>query len=271
MPSCSHALRPDRRRTHRAALAFLAVLASVAAGLVGLPSAQAAAQHTVTFVNRSAETIWVGAGVSDNPVDGSSVITGLPVLAPGQTSGPVVIPENGAAGHWRGRFFARQRCAGDPGSTFHCATGDCGNLADRCLTTPPPVSLAEFNFDPADPWAPWYNVSYVDAVNLPVTIVPDDIPPVQEGACSPMGCAGQMFTATDCPGRLSADGLVCAQKTIADRDNGQTAYATEIKKRCPSAYSWSRDGVATNSSPVRNCIACSAFTVTFHRNGPAGL
>ncbi|GAA0804804.1 thaumatin family protein [Spirilliplanes yamanashiensis] len=255
-----------KRPPLRAALAAAAVLVSVAAGLIGLEPARAGAQPTVTFVNRSAETIWIGSGVSDNPVDSSAAITGLPVLAPGETSAPVVIPTDSPAGHWRGRFFARQRCAGEPGSTFRCVAGDCGNLADRCLTAPSPVSLAEFNFDPKDAWAPWYNVSYVDGVNLPVTIAPDGVPPATQGACATMGCATPMFTAGDCPGALSADGLVCAQRTVAERDDGTTPYATEIKKRCPSAYSWSRDGEATNSSPVVNCIGCSGFTVTFHAN-----
>ncbi|MEK8169386.1 thaumatin family protein [Streptomyces sp. M19] len=62
-------------------------------------------------------------------------------------------PEDADAGHWRGRFFARQGCEGEDGS-FHCELGDCGPYIDHCEVDEQPVSLAEFNFDAADEPAP---------------------------------------------------------------------------------------------------------------------
>ncbi len=83
-------------------------------------------------------------------------------------------------------LFARQGCGGDDGSTFHCAVGDCGPYVDHCSLGQQPTGLAEFNFDPADSLAPWYDVSYVDAVAAPVTITPNDVtPPRAVSARSP--------------------------------------------------------------------------------------
>src|SRR3954470_22858677 len=78
-----------------------------------------AANHTVTFVNRSGRTVWVGSTVN---ADASVNFTSLPTLANGQ-SATVTIPESAEPGHWRGKFFARQGCTGTSGQNFHCAVG----------------------------------------------------------------------------------------------------------------------------------------------------
>lgn len=69
----------------------------------------------------------------------------------------MTIPETSAPGHRRGKFFGRQGCTG----------------------TEQPAGLAEFNFDTADGLAPWYDVSYVNAFSVPITIEPVDavVPP----------------------------------------------------------------------------------------------
>jgi thaumatin family protein len=118
-----------------------------AAAAVSDSAASDSADRTITFVNRSGETLWLGSAV--NP-DGSADLTGLPTLEDGQ-SADITIPESADPGHWRGKFFARQDCSGDSGSSFHCEVGDCGAEADHCTTGEQPVSLAEFNFDPT--WA----------------------------------------------------------------------------------------------------------------------
>ena len=253
----------------RTLLTVLPVLIVAAGGLVagpGRPAAAAAAEHTVTFVNAGGEKIWIGSTVN---ADGSVNVTRLPILEPG-ASATIVIPENSDPGHWRGKVFARQRCTGQPGSTFHCEVGDCGTAADHCtINSEQPASLAEFNFDPDDPWgAPWYNVSYVNAVSLPVTITPVGAPPPAPGSqyCAEAGCAKPMLDA--CPAahlRRDAAGrpLLCVNP---NRD-AVTDYSQAIKAACPRAYSWSKHDTEPGNQVMSNCKECTGFTVTFHGNG----
>ncbi|MGW7384541.1 thaumatin family protein [Streptomyces sp. NPDC054794] len=159
---------------------------SSSTNIKGTPAADVGtAEHTVTFQNRTDGRVWVGSEVN---ADGSTSLTGLPTLDPGQ-SATITIPEREGAGHWRGTFFARQGCSGEDGSTFHCAVGDCGPYADHCSLGEQPAGLAEFNFDPADNLAPWYDVSYVNAVSVPVTITPNDVAVPESGECAAAGCA----------------------------------------------------------------------------------
>ncbi|MEV7085136.1 thaumatin family protein [Streptomyces sp. NPDC093085] len=256
-------LRGNLPRNVRSALAaVLLAFTCVLAAATG-PGAQAvaAAEHTVTFVNSSGQKLWIGAGVN---ADGSAALTGLPTLDSGQ-SATITIPENSGAGHWRGKFFARQGCTGTPGSTFHCAVGDCGPYQDRCSTGEQPTSLAEFNFDPADTLAPWYNVSYVNAVSRPVTITPLGVaPPPDRGECAEMGCPDDLLRYCP-PENLTSDPatgapLVCVNP---NRD-AQTAYSAAINSHCPYAYAWSKQDTIPGNSVVRQCRACTGFTVTFH-------
>ncbi|GIJ50306.1 hypothetical protein Val02_71920 [Virgisporangium aliadipatigenens] len=229
------------------------------------PPAAAAVPHTVRFVNSSNQTIWIGSTVN---ADGSASLTGLPTLAPGQ-SATITIPENVAPGHWRGKFFARQGCTGASGSTFHCLVGDCGVYADRCTTGEQPSSLAEFNFDPGDGLAPWYNVSYVNAFSLPITISPDNAPapPPGGGSCQVMGCAKDLLPY--CPaGNVTYHPSTGARMlcTNPNRD-AQTPYSEALKAQCPYAYSWSRHDQEPGNQVMRQCANCSGFTITFHAPG----
>ncbi|HWO65853.1 MAG TPA: thaumatin family protein, partial [Umezawaea sp.] len=100
----------------------LLTLVVIASALTTSTATAAPANHTVTFVNRSGQTVWVGSTVN---ADGSVNFTNLPTLANGQ-SATVTVPESAAPGHWRGKFFARQGCTGTSGQNFHCVVGDCG-------------------------------------------------------------------------------------------------------------------------------------------------
>jgi len=264
------ATRRPRRRVVLSVLATLAIViggltAAFGVGFTDESAAYAAAGHTVTFVNASAEKVWVGSTV--NP-DGSVNFGQLPILEPG-ASATIAIPENSGPGHWRGKFFARQRCAGESGSSFHCEVGDCGNAADHCVTTEQNASLAEFNFDPDDPWgSPWYNVSYVNAVSLPITITPTGAPapPPNSQYCAAAGCAKPLLNA--CPAAdLQRDGrgqpLICVNP---NRD-AVTDYSRAISGVCPRAYSWSKDDATPGNQVMYNCKECTGFTVTFHGNG----
>ncbi|MEV4636456.1 thaumatin family protein [Actinoplanes sp. NPDC049548] len=273
-PYAAASVRP--RRPRRALMSLLAVLTVVAAGLTaafgpgftGGSSAYAAGEHTITFVNQSAEKVWVGSTVN---ADGSVNFAQLPILEPG-ASATIVIPENAAPGHWRGKFFARQRCSGEPGSTFHCEVGDCGNAADHCaINGEQDASLAEFNFDPADPWgAPWYDVSYVNAVSLPITITPTGAPAPPPGTqyCAEAGCVKPLLDA--CPAsNLKRDGQGQPLLCVNPNRDAVTEYSEAVKKACPRAYSWSKDDATAGNQVMYNCKECTGFTVTFHGNGTA--
>jgi hypothetical protein len=226
----------------------------------GTPAAEVrTAEHTVTLQNRTDSRIWVGSTVN---ADGSTALTGLPTLDPGQ-SATVTIPEREGAGHWRGTFFARQGCGGEDGSTFHCAVGDCGPYADRCSLGEQPTGLAEFNFDPADSHAPWYDVSYVNAVAVPVTITPDDVTPPASGECAVAGCAEDLLSV--CPAdNLTKDPgtgqpLVCVNP---NRD-AKTGYSDMVNQKCPTAYAWSKQDAEPGNRVMYQCTECSGLTVAF--------
>ncbi|WP_461015163.1 glycosyl hydrolase [Streptomyces daliensis] len=236
-------------------------------GKEDMASASAAAEngeHTVTLRNETGSRVWVGATVN---ADGSKPLTGLPVLDPGK-SATVTIPENSDPGHWRGKFFARQGCSGEEGTTFYCEVGDCGPYADHCTTGEQPASLAEFNFDKADNLAPWYNVSYVNAVSTSVTITPDGAkPPENGGECASVGCPTNLLSACPPENLTKAKGtgrpLVCVNP---NRD-AKTPYSEALAKQCPTAYSWSKHDTEPGNQVVRQCKECSGMTVTFHGNG----
>ncbi|NLU77219.1 hypothetical protein HCA58_02185 [Micromonospora sp. HNM0581] len=248
----------------RAALVVVTVLA---AGLVVVmsSSSDAVAGERVTFVNATGETLWVGAGESG---DGSRRITGLPVLAPGESKS-IVVPDDGQPGHWRGRFFARQRCSGEPGSTFRCLVGDCGPHLDHCERGAEPVSLAEFNFDQNSPVAPWYNVSYVDALSVVITIEAPGAPnPAVAGSCVRTDCSGGQMLAA-CP-----DAHATRDPQTGDRINcvnpnrdGESAYTEALRPFGPRAYLWSTHDKVPGNETVFNCPGCADFTVTFRNGG----
>ncbi|MFJ9897543.1 glycosyl hydrolase [Streptomyces sp. NPDC091280] len=228
------------------------------ASINGTPAADVA-DHTITLQNRTGSRIWVGSEVN---ADGSAAITGLPTLDPGQ-SATISIPEHEGAGHWRGTFFARQGCGGVDGSTFHCAVGDCGPYADHCSVGQQPTGLAEFNFDPADSLAPWYDVSYVDAVAVPVTITPNDVTPPASGECAVAGCAEDLLSG--CPAEdltkdpATGQSLVCVNP---NRD-AKTPYSDMINQKCPTAYAWSKQDAEPGNKVVYQCTKCSGLTVAF--------
>ncbi|MBQ1049920.1 ricin-type beta-trefoil lectin domain protein [Micromonospora sp. C51] len=257
------------RRMWTSTRAALVVVTVLAAGLIVVmsSSSDAVAGERVTFVNRTGETLWVGAGESG---DGSRRITGLPVLRPGESKS-IVIPDSGQPGHWRGRFFARQRCSGDPGSTFKCLVGDCGPYLDHCVRGAEPVSLAEFNFDQNNPAAPWYNVSYVDALSVVITIEAPGAPnPALAGSCVRSACGGGQMLAA-CPEAHAVrdprrgDRINCVNP---NRD-AESAYTAALRPFGPRAYLWSTHDKVPGNETVFNCPGCADFTVTFRSSGAA--
>lgn len=256
-----------RRARVRRSVAFFSVVL-LALGLIVTTSTRsvAVAGERVTFVNATGEKLWIGAGVN---ADGSRQITGLPTLEPG-ASATIVIPDDGQPGHWRGRFFARQRCSGEPGSTFRCLVGDCGAYPGRCERGAEPVSLAEFNFDQNDPLAPWYNVSYVDALSLTITIEAPGAPHLPAaGSCVRWDCSGGQLLAA-CPEELAVNDPQRGDRVNCVNPNrdAESAYTAALRPFGPRAYLWSTHDQVPGNETVFNCSRCADFVVTF-RNGGA--
>ncbi|MFD4641862.1 thaumatin family protein [Lentzea sp. NPDC058436] len=240
-------------------IAAVFALAFAVAGLA-VPTASAAINHTVTFVNNTGQTIWVGSTVN---ADGSQVLTNMPTLRSGQ-SATITIPETSAPGHWRGKFFARTGCTGTSGVDFRCAVGDCGVQAARCVTGEQPASLAEFNFDSRDRLAPWYNVSYVNAFSVPVVITPVNAsPPPGSTSCGTAGCPENLLPYCN-PAYVKYGANGQRINCVNPNRDAQTDYSNTIKSRCPKAYAWSKQDTEPGNQTVYQCGNCSGFKVTFN-------
>ncbi|WP_434445969.1 thaumatin family protein [Lentzea sp. E54] len=225
------------------------------------PTASAAIDHTVTFVNNTGQTIWVGSAVN---ADGSRALTNMPTLQNGQ-SATIRIPETAAPGHWRGKFFARQGCTGTSGANFRCAVGDCGIYADRCALGEQPASLAEFNFDSRDRLAPWYNVSYVNAFSVPVTITPvNAVVDPGSRSCGTAGCPENLLPYCN-PAYVKYGANGQRINCVNPNRDAPTDYSNTIKSRCPKAYAWSKQDTEPGNQTMYQCANCTGFTVTFNR------
>jgi hypothetical protein len=81
----------------------------------------------------------------------------------------------------------------------------------------------------------WYNLSHVDAHNLPMALVP-----VDRSDCRTLSCPADLLA--DCPpeGRWPEDGpiLSCVSP---DRDDPDSPVAQYFEAGCADAYSWSGD------------------------------
>ncbi|SEQ96669.1 thaumatin family protein [Lentzea albida] len=240
-------------------VAAVFALAFAVAGLA-VPTATAAIDHTVTFVNNTGQTIWVGSTVN---ADGSKVLTNMPTLRAGQ-SVTITIPETASPGHWRGKFFARTGCTGTSGVDFRCAVGDCGVQAARCVTGEQPASLAEFNFDSRDRLAPWYNVSYVNAFSVPVVITPVNAsPPPGSTSCGTAGCPENLLPYCN-PAYVKYGANGQRINCVNPNRDAPTDYSNTIKSRCPKAYAWSKQDTEPGNQTVYQCGNCTGFKVTFN-------
>jgi hypothetical protein len=235
------------------------VVAALLVVALGAAPAFAAPPYSVTLVNKTGGPVWVGSGVNK---DGSKDFEDLPKLQAGE-SATVHIPL-GPANHWRGRFFARQYCNGTPGGDFHCLVGDCGARPSHCTVGPQPVSLAEFNFDPADDPAPWYNVSYVDGVSVPITINPANGPPPDGQFCGTAGCPDNVLYACPDNDLKRHPGTGKPMLCVNPDPDVKTPYSNAIARECPKAYSWSDHDHEQRNRVMYSCRNCNKLTVTFH-------
>jgi hypothetical protein len=110
-------------------------------------------------------------------------------------------------------------------------------------------TLAEFTFNTDFNDFDWYNISHVDAHNLPMQIVPLD-----RSDCDTLTCADPALLA-DCPevGRWTDGEGTLISCVSPERDNPDSPVALYFES-CDDAYAWSGDDQqGDDPSPVRAC------------------
>jgi hypothetical protein len=109
-------------------------------------------------------------------------------------------------------------------------------------------TLAEFTFNTDFNDFDWYNISHVDAHNVPMQIVP-----VARDDCDTLTCAADFLTGCPEEGQLrDASGTLVACVS-PNRDDGDGAVPLYFES-CDDAYAWSGDDQnGDDPSPVRAC------------------
>jgi len=109
-------------------------------------------------------------------------------------------------------------------------------------------TLAEFTFNTDFNDFDWYNISHVDAFNLPLQIVP-----VARPDCATLTCADDLLAGCPEAGQFTDDSGEVVACVSPDRDNGESPVA-EYFESCDDAYAWSGDDQnGDDPSPVRAC------------------
>jgi hypothetical protein len=109
-------------------------------------------------------------------------------------------------------------------------------------------SLAEFTFNTDFYDFDWYNISFVDAFNLPLRIVP-----VARPECDALTCAEDLLI--ECPSvGLYQDSTGQVTSCVSpDRDDPESPVALYFEQ-CDDAYAWSGDDQeGADPSPVKAC------------------
>ena len=265
---------PDRRPAvpaRRTALGlFAGAAAAIGFGWSGLASRASAASGNFTLVNQTGQTIWPG-------VTGTSVPNGGGFELPAGGTATLSVPAN-----WSGRIWARTDCNFNAAGSGSCATGDCGGvLACNGASGAASATLAEFTLGGGSS-PDFYDVSLVDAFNLPVTIAP------QGGAgCTTAGCTANLDPG--CPAELqqvdsSGNIVAClssCSKFGGDQNcctgsfdsastcnpaNFQVNSASYFKSGCPDAFSYAFDSVTSTFT----CQGASGYVITFLPFGSNG-
>jgi hypothetical protein len=163
--------------------------------------------HSITIVNTTSETIWVGGltgGSNPSPVDVGSWDWELAAGA----SHTITVP----IGWDSGRLWPRTQCSAGPGANeLHCKTGDCKGLRTCEVSGDPPAILAEMTLDGgANPGQPDnYNASAVDGWNnIVVTIEPLVTGNFPGQWCGIAGCTGAPECPTGYMAKYAPDGTV---------------------------------------------------------------
>lgn len=229
------------------------------------PTSAPSGGRLMNFVNKCSQTVWVALqNNGGKPIPSPSGFT----LTSGKSQN-VALPYQ-----WGGRMWGRSGC-NVSGNSATCASGDCGGLLACNGIGGQPASLVEFLFDG---WAgtnatqDYYDISLVDAFNLPVAIKPNG----GSGVCHAPSCSANILAS--CPADLQvkdSSGKVvtclssCTKYQTDDtccrgaHDTSATCPAPEgakvFKSACPDAYSYAYD----DGTSTWNCTNPSGYTITF--------
>jgi hypothetical protein len=108
-------------------------------------------------------------------------------------------------------------------------------------------TLAEFTFNTDFYDFDWYNISHVDAHNLPMQIVP------ALRDCEILTCAMDFLEGCPEEGRFAGKNGEIVACVSPDRDNPESPVA-QYFERCDEAYAWSGDDQrGDDPSPMRAC------------------
>jgi hypothetical protein len=233
----------------------------------GSRAASAVHPRTITFVNRTAEKIWVAA--TPGALSGA---TGW-VLPPGASVSVRV------SNTYNARIWGRTGCHFGPGGHGHCQTGDCAGRFQCTGWGEIPATLAEFDLDSFD-HLDFYDVSMVDGSNLPIYIntvggrTPDRISARGcehgHGCTSTVKCpaplriraAGRVVACISPCARFGTDRYCCRGRYAKGCNPAHTwpvDYALDFKRAEPYAYSWSGD----DRTSVFTCSGGCSYRIVF--------
>lgn len=123
------------------------------------------------------------------------------------------------------------------------------------------VSLAEFTFNTDFNDFDWYNISFVDAFNLPIQILP-----VARTSCKTLTCGADFLAGCPEAGKYRGTGAEVIACVSPARDDGNSPVARYFES-CDDAYAWSADDAnGSDPSPMRAC-AGEDWQITFCPKG----
>jgi hypothetical protein len=258
------ARRLASRFTRRNVLGLLAGAGAAAGlGFAGLAGRASAASGTLTLVNQTGQTIWPG-------VAGTSVPNGGGFELPAGGSTTLSVPAN-----WSGRIWARTSCNFGASGTGSCETGDCGGvLACNGAAGTATATLAEFTLGGGSS-PDYYDVSLVDAFNVPITITAQGGSGCETAGCSAdldPGCpselqdvdsSGNVVACLSSCSKFGGDQYCCIGSFDSPSACNPAAWpvdsASYFKSACPDAFSYAYDAVTATFT----CQGASGYVITF--------
>lgn len=230
-----------------ALMASLAAAAPAVSNVTGTVSFLEFGQPTVNVVNKCNSTLKVG-----NSID-VDYFGDIVDVAAGATHS-YTLPVN-----WSGRIWGRINCGGE-----NCFKSGMGS----------PASLAEFHF--VDTGSVYYDISFVDGFNLPMTVAPvlkgglstRDSRYCTASTCSTLPECLSGFETYDNEGKVSGcksactkfntDEYCCTGDFYDPNICTTNSYASQVKDACPDVYSYAFD----DATSVFLCPS-NEYNVTF--------
>ncbi|KAI8878419.1 Osmotin, thaumatin-like protein [Backusella circina FSU 941] len=218
---------------------FITLFSSIA--LAGMSVMAAPSSVVITVKNSCSSSIQVNQLTNDEAYGSSTMV------AAGSST------KISVSSKWGGRIWARQGCSG----SSDCQSGSPASLAEFLLN-------GGYNMD-------YYDISFVDGFNLPMTIAPNG------GSGSGYLCGTpKCTTLPSCPSGLEdkdSNGKVIGCKspctaygtseyccTDSERGScGSSSYASAVQSACPEVYSYAFD----DNTSMFSCSPTNGYTVTF--------